>query len=271
MSSVPSQPYLSTSKRSTGPSGQNPLKDVKAFAFDVWGTVVNWRKGVADQLRAFNSGKIDDDWDAFTAEWRENYYEMTFSIASGAEGTMNVDVMHRQILEKMLQTPRWKYLASHWDEEARRELVQFWHRVPGWPDTTEGLYGLKRYAIIGTLSNGNIRTLVDMAKYADLPWDVIFSSELLGSYKPNPKMYLGALHHLSLEPHQCAMVAAHIYDLRAAASHGMKTVFVRRPQEPDAPDDVRSKADGGEVDVYAESFTEVAELLERARLPSASL
>jgi len=84
-------------------------------------------------------------------------------------------------------------------------------------------------------------------------------------------MYLGALHHLSLKPHQCAMVAAHIYDLRAAASHGMKTVFVRRPLEPDAPDDIKSKGDGGEVDVCVESFTEVAELLAKAKAPRANL
>ena len=64
---------------------------------------------------------------------------------------------------------------------------------------------MKKKAIIGTLSNGNVRLLVDMvslpphsfilylhthsrvspkAKHADLPWDVVFSGELLGSYKP---------------------------------------------------------------------------------------
>ncbi|KAF9816471.1 hypothetical protein IEO21_04076 [Rhodonia placenta] len=244
---------------------ENPLKGVEAFVFDVWGTVVNWRKGVAEHLRAFFDGKLDEDWDSFTAEWRENYYQQTFSIAAGGAGSINVDVMHRGILDKMLASPRWEHVAPHLDESARRALVLFWHRVPGWPDTVEGLYGMKKHAIIGTLSNGSIRTLVDMAKYAELPWDVLFSSELLGSYKPNPKMYLGALTHLNLQPHQCAMVAAHIYDLRAAATHGMKTVFVRRPREPNAPDDIRPKSEGGEVDVYVESFVEIANLLAEAK------
>ena len=34
-------------------------------------------------------------------------------------------------------------------------------------------------------------------------------------------MYLGACKLLSLEPHEVCMVAAHLYDLRAAASFGV--------------------------------------------------
>ena len=58
------------------------------------------------------------------------------------------------------------------------------------------------------------------------------------------------------------MVAAHMYDLRAAASHGMKTVYVRRSTE-DAEDRdlVRSKQDGGEVDVVVDSFEELAAVM----------
>lgn len=54
----------------------------------------------------------------------------------------------------------------------------------GWPDTTAGLYALKKDMIVGALSNGNTRLLIDMAKFTDLPWDFVFSSELFGSFKP---------------------------------------------------------------------------------------
>jgi hypothetical protein len=56
--------------------------------------------------------------------------------------------------------------------------------ISGWPDATPGLYALKKEGIIATLSNGNVRLLVDMAKHADLPWDTVFSAELFGSFKP---------------------------------------------------------------------------------------
>lgn len=61
------------------------------------------------------------------------------------------------------------------------------------------------------------------------------------------------------------MVAAHIYDLRAAAKLGMRTIYVRRLDEDlDAnkqPVDVKSKADGGDVDYVVDSFTELAEII----------
>ena len=118
------------------------------------------------------------------------------------------------------------------------------------------------------------------AKHADLPWDIVFSGELLGSYKPsvviscldytpatdgahrNPKVYLGAIHHLSLPPEKCAMVAAHLWDLKAAAAHGMRTVYVPRPtDDAEDRDGVKNKAEGGEVDVVVSSLEELAAIV----------
>lgn len=83
----------------------------------------------------------------------------------------------------------------------------------------------------------------------------------------NPKIYLEAARHLSLPPQNCAMVAAHIYDLRAAAKVGMRTVYVRRPGEDlDAhkkPADVKNKEEGGDVDYVVDSFTALAEIVAR--------
>ncbi|KAF7327055.1 Haloacid type II [Mycena kentingensis (nom. inval.)] len=145
------------------------------------------------------------------------------------------------------------------------QTIQAWGNLIssyiGWPDSTPGLYALKKF-ILATLSNGSVRLLIDMAKFADLPWDAVFSSELFSSYKPNPKVYLGAAQHLSLNPENCAMVAAHVYDLRAAAALGMRTVYIPHPgEEPPDVGEVKSKAEGGEVDVVVGSFEELARLL----------
>ncbi|KAJ6502821.1 HAD-like domain-containing protein [Mycena vitilis] len=237
--------------------------DVKALVFDVFGTVVDWRGSVTQELEALGKKyEIDGDWAEFAATWRHGYMENTRRIARGGAGSLNVDAMHREILEDILATPQWKSFREKLTTEARSELNLVWHRLHGWPDSTPGLYALKKEAIIATLSNGNIRLLIDMAKFADLPWDTVFSSELFGSFKPDPKVYLGALKHLSLEPHNCAMVAAHVYDLRAAASVGMRTVYIPRAGE-EIPDvgEIKSKADGGDIDVVVQSFPELAALL----------
>ncbi|KAH9950572.1 haloacid dehalogenase [Amylocystis lapponica] len=244
---------------------QPPLDGVEAYLFDVFGTVVDWHGSVVSALQACTEGVTTADWNSFANEWRKGYYETTRKVAAGGEGPNNVDVMHREILDAMLQTSRWEYLAPLWDEAQRQELVLIWHRLNGWSDSTEGLYALKKNAIICTLSNGNVRLLVDMAKHADLPWDAVLSSELFSSYKPNPKVYLGAAELLLLPPEKCAMVAAHISDLRAAASNGMKTVYVRRPTEDpvDVRAQVKSKQDGGEVHVVVDSLVELAAKLQK--------
>jgi len=264
---------------------------VKALLFDVFGTVVDWRSSVTSELEALGekSGILPGttDWAKFAHEWRMGYVVNTRRIADGGQGPSSVDVMHREILDGMLKSDEWFHLGAVWDESTREELNLVWHRLKamvskstivynytrlvfsnyysiGWPDTVQGLLALKNQVIIATLSNGNVRLLVDMAKHANLPWDMIFSTELFDTFKPNPKAYLQAIHHLSLPPSQCAMVAAHIQDLRAAANVGMKTVYVRRVGEDPIVRDgelVKSKDEGGEVDCVVDSFLELSKII----------
>jgi hypothetical protein len=63
------------------------------------------------------------------------------------------------------------------------------------------------------------------------------------------------------------MVAAHISDLRAAAEHGMKTVYVRRPAEDrgEVKMSVKARTEGGEVDWVVNNLEELAEICAAAR------
>ena len=110
-------------------------------------------------------------------------------------------------------------------------LVKAWHRLPGWPDSTEGLNALKNKYILATQSNGNIALIVNMAKFSNLNWDVILGAEVTGHYKPEPEAYLKACNALNFKTEECLMVAAHEDDLRSARQQGMKTAYVHRPFE----------------------------------------
>ncbi|KAI0727079.1 HAD-like domain-containing protein [Fomitopsis betulina] len=241
----------------------HPLQGVQAFIFDVFGSVVDWRTGVARELQE-KLGPVapNENWEAIAEQWRAGYYRVTAQVASGGPGKLNLEQMLRELLDELLVDDRWRHLAPHLDNAARDELTLAWHRLPGWPDSSAGLYAIKKHAIIATLSNGSTRALADMAKYADLPWDIIFSAELVGSYKPNPKTYLGAVRHLGVEPSQVCMVAAHLKDLRGAASHGLRTIFIPRSGEPDSAPETRARADGGEVDLVVKDLDEIAKLLD---------
>ena len=106
-----------------------------------------------------------------------------------------------------------------------------WHRLRAWPDSVPGLTRLKSRFIIGPLSNGNVSLLLNMAKFAGIPWDMIFGSDLFGHFKPDPETYLGVARLLDLRPDQVMMAAAHNGDLSAARRCGLLTAFFPRPAE----------------------------------------
>jgi 2-haloacid dehalogenase len=110
-------------------------------------------------------------------------------------------------------------------------LVRGWHRLNPWPDVVPGLQKLRQRYIIGPLSNGNLSLMVNLAKFARLPWDVVFGSDLFRHYKPDSETYLGGCDLLRLKPGQVMLGAAHNYDLRAARALGLKTAFIPRPLE----------------------------------------
>lgn len=246
------------------------LRNIDACLFDVFGTVLDWHSTVIRQVARLSKGLLlegSQDAIAFAEEWRAGYYAYVKIVSQGGEGTSNADIMHRQILDNMLTTPRWSHLVNVWGESDREELTLIWHNLDAYQDTIPSLTELKRHVNILALSNGNFRLLLDLAKNQGIPWDGIFSSELFGSYKPNKKVYQSAAYHLSLPPHKIAMVAAHKHDLLAAASVGFRTVYVPRPAEDsrEVRESMRSKKDGGEVDLVVKDFEELARLIREAR------
>ncbi|KAF8996138.1 haloacid dehalogenase [Cyathus striatus] len=209
------------------------MDDVEVLIFDVMGTVFDWRTPVVNELVDLGrkTGAEQTDWAKFSQEWRTGYVEHTRRVVSGQKGSLNVDEVHREVMDKLLESPSWSHLGPLWDAETRTKLNTVWHRLVGWPDSSPALYELQKSKILVGLSNGNMRLLVDMAKHADIPWDVLFSADLFGAYKPDPKTYLNTASYLGVPPGKCAMVAAHVFDLRAARKLGMKTVYVPRPNE----------------------------------------
>ena len=145
------------------------------------------------------------DHESFAQEWRNGYYKATSEFAAAPDPSkfQTIDEIHLSILRTLIK----KYnLEGIWSEPLIEEINLVWHRLHGWQDSTKGLELLKKKYIIGTLSNGNARLLIDMAKFAALPWDVVFSGDLLKAYKPNGRMYLGACEYLQLEPGKVGMV-----------------------------------------------------------------
>jgi 2-haloacid dehalogenase len=236
-------------------SRMSDTSKVKALVFDVFGTVVDWRTSLIDDFTGWgNKRGIKADWTALVDGWRAVYAASMEEVRKHPErGYVILDKLHRQSLENLVE----QLSISGLDDADLHHLTMGWHRLHAWPDSVAGLTRLKTKYIIGTLSNGNVALLTAMAKFARLPWDVIFSAELFEHYKPDPETYLGAARLLCLPPEQVMMVAAHNHDLKAAQKLGLKTAFVARPTEygPLQKYDFEAK---GDWDVVAKDFGELA-------------
>ena len=150
-----------------------------------------------------------------------------------------------------------EFSLGTFSESEKEALNCAWHRLDPWPDAVAGLERLKQRYMIGTLSNGNIALIANMAKYARLPWDVILGAEIARAYKPQPQAYLGSAAALSLKPQQCMLVAAHNSDLEAALDCGFGTAFVERPFEH-GPDQSTDLVASGNYDFIASDFVDLA-------------
>jgi 2-haloacid dehalogenase len=226
---------------------------VKALFFDVFGTMVDWRTGVARESRSILEPLGHAlDWLAFAEAWRAEYQPAMEEVRSGRIPFCRLDVIHRRMLDRI--APRFKLEAV--GEEAKRELVLAWHRLDAWGDVAPGLARLRQRYLLAPVSNGNISLMVDLARRNGFPWDAILGAEIAGDYKPKPRVYLAAAEALALEPGACMMVAAHSFDLAAAAACGLKTAHVARPDE--AGPGKGETAPTTSVDIAAKSLEDLA-------------
>jgi 2-haloacid dehalogenase len=201
---------------------------IKALVFDVFGTIVDWRSGIAREAGPFlNRYAPGLDTFDFADAWRREYSPSMEEVRSGRRPYVRLDVLHRENLVRVLT----HYGIVGVPDSEIDELNLAWHRLDPWPDSVEALCSLKREFIIAPLSNGNIRLMVDMAKRAGLPWDAILGADVVQAYKPSPQAYSETVNILGLAPAELCLVAAHNGDLAAARRLGLTTAFIARPTE----------------------------------------
>ena len=230
------------------------ISSIRALTFDVFGTVVDWRGSVIRNGTELNRTKgFTVDWGIFADDWRGQYGPTMNRVRKGEIPWTNLDALHRMSLDGLIP----KYGLEALTEAERDELNRVWHRLDGWPDSVPGLTRLRGRFILATLSNGNIALMVNMARWAKLPWDAILGAEVAQHYKPDPETYLTTARLLGLKPEECMMVAAHGGDLEAAAACGLRTAYVPRPLEY-GPGPRREDTKERTFDVVAESLVDLA-------------
>jgi len=231
-----------------------PSKQPVAIVFDTFGTVVDWRSSLIADLTAYGASRgITADWAALVEAWRAAYHPSMQRVRTGEQPWTTLDKLHRASLDRLVA----EFAITGLSEADRTHINLGWHRLHPWPDAVPGLTRLKSRFIIGPLSNGNVALLLNMAKFAGIPWDMIFGSDLFGHFKPDPETYLGVARMLDVRPDQVMMAAAHNSDLSHARACGLLTAFFPRPAEY-GPHQKRDYAADQDWDMVATDIQDLA-------------
>jgi 2-haloacid dehalogenase len=231
--------------------------EVRAVTFDTYGTLVDWRSSVLDELHAFGAARgLRIDWTVFLDEWKACYRPGMDEVNRGVRVWTTVEALYRERLGELLAARG----LGDLDDAALEHLTRVWWRLRPWPDVVAGLRRLKQRHVISPLSNASFAGMIHLARFAGLPWDCVITAENARWYKPRPEVYRTALALLGVPAEQVLMAAAHNYDLAAAQALGMRTAFIPRPSEY-GPGQTTDLAPTGKWDVVVDSVEELAAAL----------
>jgi 2-haloacid dehalogenase len=159
---------------------------IKAVFFDSMGTCLDWHSSVS---QSFPPTITKDDASKLALEWRR-----LFSIANnqcflrGLEPE-DIDTTLSRALDLVLeQSPEYK---PHIDSEIKRQMVAAWHAQPAWPEVQKAIQSIREELglEVFVLANGTTRLQLDLTRSSGLSFNMLFSSQLLGVYKPSPEAY----------------------------------------------------------------------------------
>ena len=201
---------------------------IKAIFFDIFGTLVDWRASLIKQIidnRFFKKSPLFVE--EFVINWRLEYQPILNKVNSNKISWMLLDDLHLITLNNVIK----KMKINHLNNNRKKQLVNFWHKLKPWNDTVKALNAINKNFITCSLSNGNIKLQKNLVKYANLEFDFLFSAENFKKYKPDLSVYLRAAASISLSPSECALVASHKSDLKAANKAGFRTIYINRAKE----------------------------------------
>ena len=206
------------------------ITDVDVVLFDVMGTVVDDDGTIRRELSAAGAA----DADAAAARWGERCSAAMADVNSGARPWAS----HRQLCRETFAALVDDGTLPTLDDTALDRLAGVVERYEPWPDSAAAIASLRGHVQVVALSNADISALVALSARSGLAWHAVLSGQAARRYKPDAFVYRNALDLLRVDPARVMLAAAHPWDLRAAAEHGIRTAFVARPgATPPDPDD----------------------------------
>ncbi len=228
-----------------------PLCEVKALTFDLFGTVLALAGSLTPFIGEFLQQRAadvspEDFWNQWRYRQRIEQYQDNI-VMLGHSGYLPV------ARRACVYTLKLNGIEATRDEVD--QLMTAWQQLSPFPEVVPALQRLNtRYKLVA-LSNGEREFLEHLAQNR-IHWDfdAIISVQTVGAFKPHPAVYRRAAGELGLEMGQCLMVSANSFDVMGARTCGFRGAFINRGRLPyeDSP---------YQPDLTVANFTEMADTL----------
>jgi len=213
-------------------------REIKALAFDQYGTIVDMQKGLAAAVTPFLKQKCwDGEANSFVTWWRRTHFENSMIDALCDRGhTPYREIGHRAVSYVMDRC------GITYTQDDVRWLVSEIEKLKPFPDVVTALDKLRSKGYkLAILSNGDRDMLKAAGPHIGFTFDHVISVQEAGYFKPHWKAYAKAEEILDEDRSTILFVANHAFDCIGAKSYGMRTAFIDRrrrafgetPHQPD--------------------------------------
>lgn len=211
----------------------------RLFTFDIFGTVLDWRRGLRDA--AARAGAVMDD-AAF-----DRIIDAQAAIEAGPFRRY-ADVV-AESLEQVLGM----------DRAAAAAIGRGAGEWPLFGDSSDALRRLRRQAPCAATTNSDFSHGQSVQRALGFDLDHWICAEEVRAYKPDPRVWSEAAARTGVKPgREWWHVSAYAdYDLATARSLGLTCVFVARPHARPGPADLR-----------VGDLRELADVVESGRIPA---
>ena len=204
-------------------------REIKALAFDQYGTIVDMQRGLTEVVTPFLKRK---GWDgappSFDTWWRRTHFENSMIDALCDRG----HTPYREIGQRAVAYVMDRCGIGYTADEVR-SLVSAIEKLKPFPDVAPALAKLRAKGYkLAILSNGDRDMLKAAGPHIGVAFDHVISVEEAGYFKPHWKAYAKAAEIIGQDPASILFVANHAFDCIGAKSYGMRTAFIDRRKRP---------------------------------------
>lgn len=231
----------------TAAEGATPFKNIKALAFDAYGTLFD----------VFSVTKLCEDLfpgkgNALAQLWRVK--QLQYSMMRSLMGR------HKDFWQLTGDGLAYasKSLKLDLTADKRKRLMDAYLSLAAFPDVKPGLEALKNQGLrLAILSNGEPKMLEAAAKSAGIAplLNAIISVEEVKVFKPSPRVYNLGPEKMNVSNAELGFISSNSWDAAGAASAGLITFWIQR-SAAEPPEEL-----GFTADKVVSAITELAPLL----------